>query len=44
MIVKEELLKLELHYARVELGEAEVMGNMNIQQHDGLKIALKYGS
>ena len=44
MIVKEELSKLGLHFTRVELGEAEIMENMNTQQHDEMKIALhKWG-
>jgi AraC-like DNA-binding protein len=44
MIVKEELLKLGLHYARVELGEVEILGNMDIEQHNEMKIALhKWG-
>ena len=44
MIVKEELSKLGLHFVSVDLGEAEIMENMNNQQHGELKIALhKWG-
>ena len=44
MIVKEELSKLGLHFVSVDLGEAEIMENMNSQQRDELKIALhKWG-
>ena len=39
MIVKDELSKLGLHYARVELGEAEIMENITNEQHDQIKVA-----
>jgi len=40
MVVKEELTKLGLHYTSVELGEAEIMGNISAEQHDLFKAAL----
>jgi AraC-like DNA-binding protein len=40
MVVKEELTKLGLHYAVVDLGEAEVFENMTTEQHDKLKVML----
>ena len=44
MVVKEELLKLGLHYTTVELGETEVMENISVDQHDQLQAALlKWG-
>jgi AraC-like DNA-binding protein len=41
MIVKDELLKLGLHYTRVELGEVEIMSILTKEQHDQLKVALQ---
>jgi AraC-like DNA-binding protein len=41
MIVKDELSKLRLHYTRVELGEAEIMENVTVEQHDQMKVALQ---
>jgi AraC-like DNA-binding protein len=44
MIVKDELSKLGLHYARVDLGEAEIMENITPKQHNQMKVALlKWG-
>jgi AraC-like DNA-binding protein len=40
MVVKDELLKLGLHYIFVELGEADILESMSIEQHDKFKIAL----
>jgi len=40
MVVKEELAKLGLHYTSVELGEAEVLENISVEQHDQIRIAL----
>jgi AraC-like DNA-binding protein len=40
MLVKEELTKLRLHYISVELGEAEVLENISVEQHDQFKAAL----
>jgi len=40
MVVKDELTKLGLHYASVELGEAEVLENISVEQHDQFKAAL----
>ena len=40
MVVKEELTKLGLHYTSVELGEAEVLENISVKQHDQIRIAL----
>jgi AraC-like DNA-binding protein len=40
MVVKEELTKLGLHYATVELGEVEILENLSAEQHDQLKAAL----
>ena len=40
MVVKEELTKLGLHYTTVELGEAEVLENISVDQHDQLQVAL----
>ena len=37
MMVKEELLKLGLHYVIVDLGMVEIMENMTKDQHDQLK-------
>ena len=40
MVVKTELDKLGLHYTRIELGEVEVMEDMNIEQQNQLKYGL----
>src|SRR5688572_23145520 len=40
MVVKEELVKLGLHYTSVELGEAEIRENITVEQHDQFKSAL----
>lgn len=40
MVVKEELTKLGLHYTSVELGEADVLENISIEQRDQIKTAL----
>jgi AraC-like DNA-binding protein len=40
MVVKEELTKLGLHYTSVELGEAEVLEKISVEQHDQFKAAL----
>ena len=40
IIVKDELSKLGLNYKTVELGEAEIIGNVSDEQHDKLKSAL----
>lgn len=40
MVVKDELAKLGLHYTSVELGEAEVLENISVEQHDQFKAAL----
>jgi len=40
MRVKEELVKLGLHFVNVSLGEVEVMENISPQQHDQLKESL----
>ncbi len=40
MVVKEELLKLGLHFVTIELGEVEVMENISAGQRDQLKAAL----
>jgi AraC-like DNA-binding protein len=40
MVVKAELDKLGLHYTRIELGEVEVMEDLNIEQHNQLKYGL----
>lgn len=37
MLVKAELDKLGLHYTKVELGEVEVMEDINEEQHKQLK-------
>ena len=39
-VVKDELAKLGLHYTSVELGEAEVLENISVEQHDQIRIAL----
>ena len=40
MVVKAELEKLGLHYIVVELGEAEIMESISVEQHDQFKDAL----
>jgi len=40
MLVKDELTKLGLHYAVVELGEAEIPEKISAAQYDQLKLAL----
>ena len=40
MAVKQKLTKLGLHYTSVELGEAEVVENISVKQHDQIRIAL----
>ncbi len=40
MAVKEELKKLGLHFIVVDLGEVEIMENMNPEQKDSLKLGL----
>ena len=40
MVVKAELEKLGLHYIVVELGEAEIMEDISVEQHDQFKVAL----
>ena len=40
MVVKDELTKLGVQYATVELGEVEIPGNISDEQHDKFKIAL----
>ncbi len=40
MEVKEQLKKLDLHFANVNLGEVEVMEDITAEQHDKIKIAL----
>ena len=40
MVVKDELSKLGLHPAAVELGEVEIIGNISPAQHDQIKTAL----
>ena len=40
MVVKEELTKLGLHYTSVELGEAEILEKISIEQHEQFKSAL----
>ncbi|MCD2424334.1 AraC family transcriptional regulator [Niabella pedocola] len=40
MVVKDELVKLGLHYALIELGEIEVIENITNEQREFLKIAL----
>src|SRR5436190_5074601 len=40
MVVKEELKKLGLHYVAVELGEAEIMEDLSIEQLDQFRDAL----
>lgn len=40
MVVKDELIKLGIHFMSVELGEAEVVENISAEQHEQLKTAL----
>jgi len=40
MAVKQKLTKLGLHYTSVELGEAEVLENISVKQHDQIRTAL----
>lgn len=40
MVVKEELKKLGLHYTSVELGEAEIVEDISVEQHDQFRAAL----
>lgn len=40
LVVKDELTKLGLHFTSVELGEAEIAGNITAEQHDQFKAAL----
>jgi hypothetical protein len=38
MLVKDELIKLGLHYISVDLGMVEIMEEMNAEQHQLLKL------
>ena len=40
MAVKEELIKLGLHFIVVDLGEVEIMENISEEQREQLKTAL----
>ncbi len=40
MMVKEELKKLGLHFVTVDLGEADIMEDITVQQREQIKIAL----
>jgi len=40
MVVKSELDKLGLHYAKIELGEVEIMEDLTDEQHNQLKDSL----
>jgi len=40
MVVKEELLKLGLHFILVDLGEVDVMENISAEQREQLRMAL----
>ncbi len=40
MLVKDELIKLGLHYISVDLGMVEIMEEMNAEQHQLLKLNL----
>ena len=42
MVVKEELKKLGLHFIIVDLGEIEIMENLDMTQLEELKVALKF--
>ncbi|MDZ7775126.1 MAG: hypothetical protein U5L09_05665 [Bacteroidales bacterium] len=37
LMVKEELRKLEINYAKIDLGVVELLENITPQQHDQLK-------
>jgi len=41
MAVKNELEKLGVHQTKIELGEAEIMEDLSIEQRDNLSISLK---
>jgi AraC-like DNA-binding protein len=41
MVLKYELEKLGLHYTKIELGEAEIMEDLTIEQRDNLSTSLK---
>jgi AraC-like DNA-binding protein len=40
MVVKEELKKLGLHFILVELGEVDIMEDINLEQRDQIRVAL----
>ena len=40
MVVKDELAKLGLHYTTVKLGEADILENISVVQHDQFRDAL----
>jgi AraC-like DNA-binding protein len=40
MVVKEELKKLGIHFTSVELGEAELVEDISVEQHEQIKTAL----
>jgi AraC-like DNA-binding protein len=40
MVVKEELKKLGLHFIVVDLGEVDIMENINMEQRDQIRLAL----
>jgi AraC-like DNA-binding protein len=40
MVVKAELTKLGLNYSNIELGHAEIIGDVSIEQNDQIRIAL----
>jgi AraC-like DNA-binding protein len=40
MVVKEELTKLGLHHAVVELGEVDIMENISVRQHEKIRQVL----
>ena len=40
MVVKEELTKLGLHYTMIDLGQAEIIENISVEQHELIKLAL----
>lgn len=40
LVVKEELAKLGYHFVSVELGEAEVIENVSVEQHELIRVAL----
>lgn len=41
MVVKEELKKLGLHFIVVDLGEVDLMENINLEQRDQIRLALR---